>query len=78
MVSSIAVIDTAASRMLTQGATVEMFARKPDIMADAAYVILCKDSSTFTGNFCMDDEVLANEGVTDFKKYSYVESKLKQ
>ena len=37
--------------------------RTPAIMADAAYAILIRDSRDFTGNFCIDDEVLAAEGV---------------
>ena len=43
--------------------------RTPEIMADAAYVIMNKDSIQFTGNFCIDDEVLSSEGITDFIKY---------
>lgn len=46
--------------------------RKDDIMSDAAYVILTQPSRKFTGNFCVDDEVLyTEEGVTNFDKYSY-------
>ncbi len=45
--------------------------RTSEIMADAAHVILTHDSKTFTGNFCIDDEVLWNEGVRDFRKYNY-------
>jgi citronellol/citronellal dehydrogenase len=41
-------------------------------MADAAHAILCRPSREFTGNFCIDDEVLAQEGVTDFSKYQTV------
>lgn len=44
--------------------------RKPDIMADAAYAILTKDSKTTTGNFFIDDEVLKAEGVSDMKQYA--------
>lgn len=43
--------------------------RTPDIMADAAYVILTKPSREFTGNFCIDDTILADNGVTDFDAY---------
>ncbi|OUS24630.1 short chain dehydrogenase [Gammaproteobacteria bacterium 45_16_T64] len=46
--------------------------RKPSIMADAAFAIVSKDASTFTGNFCIDDSLLADEGVTDFEQYSVV------
>lgn len=46
--------------------------RKPDIMADAAHAIITKDSTAFTGNFCIDDTLLFNEGVRDFESYSVV------
>ena len=46
--------------------------RNVDIMADAAYEILTKDSKTFTGNFCIDDLVLHEAGVTDFSQYANV------
>ena len=39
------------------------------IVADAAHAILTKDSRTFTGNFCIDEEVLRMEGVIDFAAY---------
>lgn len=45
------------------------YSRKPEIMADAAYYILTQDPATTTGNFFIDDEVLANAGVTDFDQY---------
>ena len=44
--------------------------RKPEIMADAAYGIITKNSREFTGNFCIDDSFLYREGETDFEKYS--------
>ena len=44
--------------------------RKPQIMADAAYQVLTSDAATTTGNFFIDDEVLARAGVTDFGKYA--------
>ncbi|GFO03111.1 hydroxysteroid dehydrogenase-like protein 2 [Plakobranchus ocellatus] len=44
--------------------------RKDSIMSDAAYIILTKSSREFTGNFCVDDEILYSEGVRDFDKYS--------
>ena len=43
--------------------------RNPQIMADAAYVILTKDSKNFTGNFCIDEKVLREVGVKDFSVY---------
>jgi citronellol/citronellal dehydrogenase len=44
--------------------------RTPDIMADAAWQILTRDSRTTTGNFFIDEEVLAAAGVTDFSHYA--------
>lgn len=46
--------------------------RTPEIMGDAAHRILCKPSREFTGNFCIDDLVLWNEGVRDFSGYAAV------
>ena len=39
-------------------------------MADAAYAILCRDSNACSGNFYIDEEVLREEGVTDFEQYA--------
>lgn len=44
--------------------------RSPEIMADAAYFILTSDAKTVTGNFFVDDEVLAAYGVTDLSRYN--------
>ena len=52
------------------GEEVDRQCRKPEIMADAAYVILTKDSRNFTGNFAVDDEVLRDVGVTDLDQYA--------
>ncbi|MEI2422362.1 hypothetical protein V6O07_18930, partial [Arthrospira platensis SPKY2] len=46
--------------------------RKPEIMADAAHCVLECDATTTTGNFFIDDEVLATAGVTDLGRYSVV------
>ncbi|HKZ98888.1 MAG TPA: NAD(P)-dependent oxidoreductase [Thermoplasmata archaeon] len=62
------VIDTAALNLLG-GDAVRRRARSPAIVADAAHAILTKDSRTFTGNFCIDEEVLRVEGVIDFAAY---------
>nr|XP_027235469.1 uncharacterized protein LOC113826780 [Penaeus vannamei] len=62
-------IITAAMEMLG-GNEVDRQCRKPEIMADAAYVMLCKDSRSYTGNFAIDDEVLKNEGITNFDEYA--------
>ena len=44
--------------------------RKPEIMADAAHAVLCRPARDCSGNFFIDDEVLAAEGVTDFDQYA--------
>ena len=44
--------------------------RKPEIMADAAWHILTRDSRSTTGNFFIDDEVLAAAGITDLSHYA--------
>ncbi len=46
--------------------------RKPEILSDAAHIILTSDAKTTTGNFFIDDEVLKAAGVTDLGKYSVV------
>jgi citronellol/citronellal dehydrogenase len=66
------VIATSAVQNLLGGDSTMQGSRTPEIMADAAYAILTRPSREFTGNFCIDDEVLAQEGVTDFSKYQSV------
>jgi citronellol/citronellal dehydrogenase len=44
--------------------------RKPEILADAAWLILTSDARANTGNFYIDDELLARHGVTDFDRYA--------
>lgn len=44
--------------------------RKPSIVADAAHAIFCKDSKTFTGNFCIDEVILREIGIKDFSDYA--------
>tara|TARA_B100001939_G_scaffold233853_2_gene201556 strand:- start:2207 stop:3037 length:831 start_codon:yes stop_codon:yes gene_type:complete len=63
-------IATAAVKNLLGGDAAVRGSRKPEIMADAAYIILTRSSRDFTGNFCIDDEVLASEGITDLEKYA--------
>ncbi len=63
------VIDTAAVRNLLGGGAVASKGRKPEVMADAAYVILNKDVN-YTGHFDVDEDVLRAAGVTDLEKYS--------
>lgn len=61
-------IDTAALQLLG-GEEMRRQSRKPEIMGDAAHVILTSDSRTCTGNFFIDDEVLSKAGVKDFAPY---------
>ncbi|MCS6822639.1 MAG: NAD(P)-dependent oxidoreductase [Microscillaceae bacterium] len=65
------IIATAAVNMLGGEAMIRQ-SRKPEIMADAAYYILSKDSRSCTGNFFIDEEVLRAEGITDLEPYSYI------
>jgi citronellol/citronellal dehydrogenase len=44
--------------------------RKPEIIADAAHAIFGRDARSATGNFYVDEEVLASDGVTDFVRYA--------
>jgi len=64
-------IATAATNNLLGGDVLLKISRKPEIMADAAYVILTSDSKKTTGNFFYDDEVLLSNGVEDLSEYNY-------
>jgi citronellol/citronellal dehydrogenase len=64
------VIQTAALQMIP-GVKPE-YCRTVDIMADAAHAVLTSDAATTTGNFFIDEEVLARAGITDLAKYSVV------
>ena len=63
-------IDTAALQMIPGVDTAAC--RTPEILADAAYIVLNRESKGCTGNFFVDDELLASEGITDLEKYSVV------
>jgi citronellol/citronellal dehydrogenase len=63
-------IATAAVQNLLGGDELARRSRKPEIMGDAAHVILTRSSREFTGNFCIDDEVLESAGVTDLSSYA--------
>ena len=65
-------IATAAIKNALGGDAIMNISRFPKIMGDAAYTILTKPSKEFTGNFCIDDTVLADNGVTDFSVYADV------
>jgi citronellol/citronellal dehydrogenase len=64
------VIDTAALQMIPGVDTAAC--RTPEILSDSAYIILNRISKECTGNFFVDDEVLASEGITDLDKYAVV------
>jgi citronellol/citronellal dehydrogenase len=65
------IIATAAVQNLLGGDAAMARARKPEIMGDAACAILRRPSRECTGNFFIDDEVLAAEGITDLSSYRY-------
>jgi citronellol/citronellal dehydrogenase len=64
------VIATAAVKNLLGGDSTIRGSRKPEIMADAAHVILTRTAREHTGNFYIDDEVLASAGKTDLSEYA--------
>ncbi len=63
-------IATAAVQNLLGGDEIVKRSRRPEIMADAAHIILTKPSRDFTGNFCIDDETLESSGKTDLSEYA--------
>jgi citronellol/citronellal dehydrogenase len=62
-------IATAAVLNLLGGEAAMNQSRTPEIVSDAAHAILTRPAAECTGNFFIDDEVLAEEGVTDFEQY---------
>ena len=67
-------VATAAVQNLLGGEEAMKRSRRPEIVADAAYEIFTRPSREATGNFYLDDEVLAEAGITDLEPYSYVEN----
>jgi citronellol/citronellal dehydrogenase len=63
-------IQTAAVLNEIGGSEAMAKSRKVEIMADAAHVILTKPARQFSGQFCIDDDILAQSGVHDFSKYA--------
>lgn len=63
------VVYTAALAMLGDAVQPD-YCRKPEIVADSAYYILTRKASDCTGNFFIDEEVLAEEGITDLDQYA--------
>jgi citronellol/citronellal dehydrogenase len=62
-------IDTAAIAMIG-GEAMRRASRKPEIGADACHWIVSQPARDCTGNFFLDDEVLARAGVTDLDRYA--------
>jgi citronellol/citronellal dehydrogenase len=69
-------IATAAVRNLLGGDDAMRRSRDPRVVADAAHAILTRPSRECTGRFFIDDEVLAEEGITDLSIYGGVEGEL--
>ncbi|CAD5225533.1 unnamed protein product [Bursaphelenchus xylophilus] len=62
---------TAAIKLTNKEKDAQKYCRKDTIMADSAYLILSQDSKKFTGRFVIDDEILQENGVTDFDQYKF-------
>jgi len=65
------VIATAAVQNLLGGDATVRRSRKPEIMGDAAHVILTRPSREYTGKFLIDDDVLRSAGISDLTPYQY-------
>jgi citronellol/citronellal dehydrogenase len=63
-------IATAAIQHVVGGDMLMQRSRKPEIVADAAFYILQRPSHECTGNFFIDEDVLQQQGITDFGHYS--------
>ncbi|MFX1388336.1 MAG: SDR family oxidoreductase [Promethearchaeota archaeon] len=63
-------IATAAVKNLLGGESAIKHSRKPEIVADAAYIILNKPSNECTGNFFIDEDILIEHGIINLEKYS--------
>jgi len=63
-------IATAAVANLLGGDELVRRSRKPEIMADAAHWILTRPAAGLSGNFFIDEEVLARAGITDLSDYA--------
>lgn len=63
------IIATAAIEFAVGNAEMLKLARKPSIMADAAFEIVQKDAKTYSGKFLIDEDVLTEVGVSDFSMY---------
>lgn len=66
------IIRTAAVQNLLGGDAVMARARSPEIVADAAHIVLTRERCVLTGRFLIDEEVLREHGVADFSRYADV------
>jgi citronellol/citronellal dehydrogenase len=65
-------IDTAAVRNLLGGEALAKMSRTPQILADAAAIILSKPAKSYTGQLLIDEDIFQAEGVDDLSQYSVV------
>ncbi|MEP6740674.1 MAG: NAD(P)-dependent oxidoreductase [Caldimonas sp.] len=63
-------IDTAAVRFALGGAAMAAACRSPEIMADAAWAVVSRPARECSGHFFIDEEVLREDGVSDFSRYA--------
>jgi citronellol/citronellal dehydrogenase len=63
-------IATAAVKNLLGGDFLVQRSRKPEIVAEAIYHILQRPSTELTGNWLLDEQVLADAGITNFDEYA--------
>ena len=67
------IIATAAVQNLLGGEAAMARSRKPELYADAAHAVITRSSRECTGNLFLCEDVLAEEGVENLDRYSYVE-----
>ena len=64
------VIATSAISMIPGAAERGDMMRRPEILADASYAVLTRDARATTGRFFIDEDVLADAGVTELDRYA--------
>lgn len=65
------IIATAAIEHAYGGAAMLKYARQPRIMAEAAYYILTRQQRELSGQLLIDEEILSQQGISDFEQYRY-------
>lgn len=65
------IVATAAIEFAVGGPELFEQSRKPPVMADAAYEVLSSDARALTGRQLIDEAVLKQAGVTDFRGYAH-------